>query len=339
VTAPRVSAIVLAWLAEPILRTCVEALLSSEKVDIEVVLVDNGCTTDDVAVLRKLPRVTVVGEGTNIGFAAGCNLGAGASTGDYLALINGDAVVEPGTLARLVEELGRPDVGVAAGTVLLADDPTKLNSNGNRVHVLGISWVGDLGERDNRTAPTDSAGAMGACLVTTRAHWDRLGGLYEPYFAYHEDADFSLRTWRVGLRVICVPDAVALHRYEFSRNPAKFYLVERNRLIVVSTLWGWRAIALLTPALVGLEAAMIVLAVKDGWLRHKVRGWAWLWRNRRMIMARRRQVQRERTVPDREWMRVLTDQLDTPLIALPSAVRTPLNLVMRSYWKFASRLV
>jgi GT2 family glycosyltransferase len=283
--------------------------------------------------------VTVVGEGTNIGFAAGCNLGVAASSGDYVALINGDAVVEPGTLARLVEELGRPDVGVAAGTVLLADDPSRLNSNGNRVHVLGISWVGGLGERDTRTAPTDTAGAMGACLVTSRAHWDRLGGLFEPYFAYHEDADFSLRTWRLGLRVVNVPDATALHRYEFHRNPAKTYLVERNRLMIVSTLWGGRALFLLAPALIGLELGMVVLALKDGWLRQKVRGWAWLWRNRATVMARRRRVQRERLVPNREWMRVLTDQLDTPLVALPTAVRTPLNLAMRTYWKVVSRLV
>ena len=56
---------------------------------------------------------------------------------------------------------------------------------------------------------------------------------YEHYFANHEDADFSIRTWRLGLRVVNVPDAIALHRYEFSRNPNKFYLVERNRLMFV----------------------------------------------------------------------------------------------------------
>jgi len=207
---PRVSAIVLAWLAEPLLRGSVEAILASEKVDVDVVLVDNGCTTDDVEVLERLPGVAVVRPGRNLGFTGGCNAGAAVATGEYVALINGDAVVEPNTLARLVDELARPDVGVAAGAVRLSEDPTLLNSSGNVVHVLGLSWVGGFREKETRTAPTDSAGAMGACLVTTRAHWDRLGGLYEPYFAYHEDADFSVRTWRVGLRVVNVPDAVAV---------------------------------------------------------------------------------------------------------------------------------
>jgi GT2 family glycosyltransferase len=336
---PRVSAIVLAWLAEPMLRRSVEALLESEKVDVDVILVDNGCTTDDVRVLSQLPGVSVVGNGTNLGFAGGCNLGVAASTGDYVALINGDAVVELGTLARLVQELTRADVGVAAGAVLLADDPTLLNSSGNMVHVLGLSWVGGYLERDTRTEPTEVAGAMGAVLATTREHWDRLGGLGEDYFAYHEDADFSIRTWRVGLKVVNVPDATALHRYEFGRNPSKYYLVERNRLMFVLTLWSARALLVLGPPLLALELAMVALAIKEGWLREKVRGWAWLWRHRRRVLARRRLVQREKLVPDRTWMRVLTDRLDTPLIQLPTGIKTVLNGLMRTYWRVARRLV
>ena len=336
---PRVSAVVLAWLAEPFLSRSVEALLASEKVDVDVILVDNGCTTDDVATLSQLPGVTVVTPGTNLGFTGGCNIGVRASSGEYVALINQDLVVEPGTLARLVEELSQPGVGIAAGTVLLAEDPTKLNSYGNPVHVLGISWVGGLGERDTRTAPTETAGAMGACLVTRRSHWDRLGGLFEPYFANHEDADFSIRTWRIGQRVVSVPDAVALHNYEFGRNPNKFYIVERNRLIFVSTLWSTRALLVLSPALLGLELGMVALAIKDGWMGHKLRGWGWLWRNRRVVLDRRRAVQAERTVPDRVWMRVLTDQLNTPLVELPGMVRGPLNKLMHLYWRGVSRFV
>jgi len=334
---PRVSAIVLAWRAEPMLRRAVEALLSSVKVDVDVVLVDNGCTTDDVGTLSRLPGVRVVGEGENLGFSGGCNLGVAASTGDYVALVNGDAVVEPTTLARLVEELGEPGTGIAAGAVRLADTPELLNSRGNQVHVLGLSWIGGFRERETRSAPSETAGAMGACLVTTRAHWDRLGGFDPYYFAYHEDADLSIRTWRVGLRVVNVPDAVALHRYEFSRNSFKFYLVERNRLMFVATLWGRRSLVLLGPPLLALELAMLALATRQGWLPDKVRGYRWLWRNRGHLRERRRMLRAERTVPDRVWMRVLTDRLDTPLINPPGTAA--LNAAMSAYWRAVRRWV
>src|SRR4051794_689521 len=263
---PRVSAVVLAWKAEPLLRRGVEALLASEKVAADVVLVDNGCTTDDVAVLGRLSGVTVVGEGTNLGFAAGCNLGAAAATGDYIALVNGDAIVEPTALARLVEEAARPDVGTAGGSIRLAEDPRLINSAGNPVHVLGLSWVGRLGEAEEGTEPVDVAVASGACLVIRRALWEELGGFDGEYFAYHEDTELSIRLWRRGLRVVYVPDAVAVHRYEFSRNSFKLEMIERNRLMFLATLWGRRPLLLLSPALVGLELAMVALAAKQGWL-------------------------------------------------------------------------
>lgn len=340
---PAVSAVVLAWRSEPWLRRCVHALLASEKVDLDIVLVDNGCTDDDVEVLERLDGVTVLRPGRNLGYSGGCNAGVVASTGEYVALINGDAIVEPGTIARLVEELEQPTapgkVGIAAAAVRLGDDPSLLNSSGNMVHVLGLSWVGGLGEPETRTRPTDVAGAMGAAVVTTRAHWDRLGGFFERFFAYHEDADLSIRTWRAGLRVVNVPDAVVVHRYEFSRNTDKYYLVERNRLMFVLTQWGWRALVLLGPALVALELAMVLLAVKEGWLRAKLRGWRWLWQHRAELRARRRAVLAASTVPDREWMRVLTTRLETPLIKVPSAVLRPLNFLTTTYWSLIRHLV
>jgi GT2 family glycosyltransferase len=337
---PRVSAVVLAWRSEPWLRRCVGALLASEKAVVDVVLVDNGCTDGDVDALEPLDRVTVLRPGRNLGYSTGCNVGVAASTGEYVALINGDAIVEPGTVARLVDELAEhPDIGIAAASVRLADDPTLLNSSGNLVHVLGLSWVGGLGEPETRTHPTDVAGAMGAGLVTTRSHWDRLGGFYDHYFAYHEDADLSIRTWRLGLRVVNVPDAVLVHRYEFGRNSDKYYLVERNRLMFVLTQWGWRALLLLAPALAALELAMLLLATKQRWLPDKLRGWRWLWQHRQDLRTRRRAVQATSTIPDRQWMRVLTTRLETPLINVPTPVLRPLNALTTAYWTLIRRLV
>lgn len=335
---PRVSAVVLAYRAEPWLRRCVEALLASEKVAVDVVLVDNGCTTDDVGVLAALPGVTVVEPGTNLGFAGGCNAGAAVATGEYIALVNGDAVVEPTTLARLAEEAARPDVGVVGASIRLAEDPRLLNSAGNPVHVLGLSWAGRLGEPETRTEPVEVTVASGACAMVRRELWQRLGGFDDHYFAYHEDTELSIRAWRLGLRVLYVPDAVAVHRYEFSRNAFKYYLIERNRVMLLCTTWGWRSLLLLSPALVGLELGMLLLAGRQGWLREKVRGWGWLVRHAGHLGSRRRLLHREQVVPDRVWMGRLTDHLDPIAIDLPT-VTGPLNAVMSAYWRLVRRLV
>jgi hypothetical protein len=104
-------------------------------------------------------------------------------------------------------------------------------------------------------------------------------------------------------------------------------------------LWGPRALILLAAPLLALEAGMTLLALKQGWIRQKAAGWAWLWRHRRQLVARRRLVRGARRVPDRVWMGVLTDTLDTPLIALPRVVQVSLNLAMRGYWRLVRRLV
>ncbi len=117
-----------------------------------------------------------------------------------------------------------------------------------------------------RTGPTDTAGAMGACLEARRSHWDRLGGLYEPYFANHEDADFSIRTWRLGQRVVSVVRTLARHNYGVRPQPEKFYIVERNRLLFVSTVWSGRALLGVGAGPARAGGAHGGLAVKDGWI-------------------------------------------------------------------------
>jgi GT2 family glycosyltransferase len=178
---PTVSAVVLAYREEPWLERSVHALLDSRGVDVDVVLVDNGCTDGTVDRLAPTPGVTVVRPGENLGFAGGCNAGAAAASREFLALMNGDLVVEEDALAKLVTFAQRPDVGVAQPSIRLSDDPSRLNSDGNEVHFLGFSWCGSFREpATKRTAPRPIPSVMGAAMVVRRELWDELGGLRTP---------------------------------------------------------------------------------------------------------------------------------------------------------------
>ncbi len=336
---PRVSAVVLAFRPEPWLERSVRALLASEGVDADVVLVDNGGTEGAVERLGLLPGVTVVGKGENLGFSGGCNLGAEAATGEYLALVNGDLVVEPAALARMVAVAAAPDVGIAAGSVRLGDDPTLLNTAGNEIHFLGFSWVGGFGEPAATAAvDRDVAGGMGALVAMRREVWDGLGGFAEQYFAFHEDAELSWRCWQRGLRVHYVPDAVGVHRYEFDREPTKMYLAERNRLMFLLTCWDDRTITLLAPVLVAMEIAVAAAALKDGWFGDKVAGWRWLWSHRAWLRERRALVQRTRTVGDRALAGLLADRLDARNFTIPEALR-PLDALVAWDWRVVRRFL
>jgi GT2 family glycosyltransferase len=336
---PRVSAVVLAYRSEPWLERCVRALLASTDADVDVVLVDNGCTDSTVERLRGATGVTVIGDGVNIGFSGGCNLGATAAGGEYLALVNGDLVVEAATMARLATVAADPAIGIAAGSVRLGDDVATLNSAGNAIHFLGFSWVDSFGEpAATHAIDRDVAGAMGALVVMRRAVWDDLDGFDDHYFAFHEDADISWRCWQSGLRVHYVPDAIGLHRYEFDRETSKFHLAERNRLIFVATCWEARTIALLSPMFVAMEVAVGVMAWRGGWLRDKVAGWRWLWSHRRWLGEHRAEVQAHRTVSDRELAPLMSDRMDAQNFPIPEALR-PLDALLARYWRFVRRFL
>jgi len=336
--ARRASVLVLAYGEERYLHDAVAAVLASEGVEVEVLLVDNGCTTDAVATLPPDPRVRVLTPGTNLGFAGGMNHAASrAAPGTPLVLVNSDAVVAPDAIRLLLEALDDERVGVAGACVVLADRPGYVNSAGNPLHVLGLCWAGGLGEPVERHAvPGPVTSASGACAAVDRGLWERLGGFPAEYFAYMEDLELSWRTWQHGREVRYVPAAVAAHHYEFSRSPLKMYLVERNRLFFVLTAYGPRLLALLALPLLAFELAIAVVAVAQGWGRQKVRGWAWLLRHAGTVRRRRRLLQRTRTVPDRELVHLFTDTFDTTQMPLPAAAE-PLQALLRAWWRLVRR--
>jgi len=331
-----VTVIMLAWGSEPLLEQAAEAVLASEGVNVELMLVDNGCTTDAVERLRERPGVRVIDPGTNTGFAGGCNLGARAATGEFLAFINGDAIVDRWTLARLVGAL-TADVGLVTASLRLLDQPGVMNSAGNPVHFSGLSWAGGMGEpATEHRDPRDVASASGAATAVRADRYAALGGFCEPMFAYCEDTELSLRCWQQGWRVQYVPDAVVLHRYEFSRNTEKFYLLERNRLFLILTLYERRTLTVLAPALILFEAAVLFHAVRHGWWRQKLAGWVWLWRNRSAVRTRRHDVQQARRRSDGQLSDLLTGRYAPGGPSAPSAPRI-LRAGSRTYWALAKR--
>src|SRR5713101_3612017 len=108
-----VTAVILAYGAEEWLEEAVRAALASREVDIDVVVVDNGCSSDAVDRVKGLAGVRVITPDTNTGYSGGCDRGAADAAGEYLAFVNSDAIVAPDALSRLVDVASEPDVGFA----------------------------------------------------------------------------------------------------------------------------------------------------------------------------------------------------------------------------------
>lgn len=325
-----VSVIILAFGREPLLQVCIDAVLDSRDVDVEVVLVDNGSTM--VRNISTDPRIRVFDPGTNTGFAGGCNLAASQVTRDILVFVNSDLIVEPDGIAHLVRRLSNDEVGLATGAVLLPGLPHRVNSIGNPIHFLMFSWAGSYGESFDARAPRDQvAGVSGAFFASRREHWIKLGGFDERFFAYVEDADLSLRTWQSGKRIVFEPSAVGIHHYEFSKNHSKWFLLERNRLICLLTLYDARSLLLLAPIAVPVELGILLSSLRGGWIKEKLASWRWLITNATYLQRRRRSIAAAKVNHAPVWSSVLEGRMDIPAefgLRVPNFV----NWLLEHYW-------
>jgi len=335
----RVSVIVLGYGSEPYLEQCLDAVAGELPPDGELLLVDNGVDPRPADRSALPQRVRVLGDGVNLGFAGGCNLGAEHASGEVLVFVNSDAIVRPGSLGPLVAAAGVDEVGIASGNLRLADTPDLVNSAGNPLHFLGLTWAGGCGEpATQHSTPRDVPVCTGGFFALRRGVWDALGGFDPTYFAYHEDTDLSLRCWLAGWTVRYVPEAVADHHYEFGRNARKMYLLERNRWVTVLTDYPRGLLLAVAPMLLATEPLFLALAVLQGWPRQKLEAWRWVASHPGLLRQRRRRVQRASRLRSWDVARLMTARIEPPMVAAPPGMGL-VNDVLAAYWRVVLRTV
>jgi GT2 family glycosyltransferase len=337
---PTLSVLIVAWNSREELARTLPALLPELDEDDELIVVDNDSADGTAEAVSELaPRARVVRTGANLGFAAGCNAGAAAASGELLVVLNPDAAPLPGFGAAI----RRPWVegrDWAAWQALVADaGGTRINSAGNPIHFTGIVWAGGHGKPISAAPAAGEVTVLsGACLAIPLDTWRQLGGFPERFFLYHEDVDLSLRLRLRGGALGIEPAAVVDHDYEFAAREHKWRWLERNRLAFLVRAYPTSLLVLLAPALLATELALIAVSVSGGWGRQKLAAnWEALrWLPR--LLRERRQIQATRTVSAAEFAAWLTPDLDSPFIS-PAARSLPARLLLRSYWRLTRLLL
>ena len=337
---PTLSVLIVAFGSRDDLRKTLPALLPELGDGDELIVVDNKPGDGSVEAVRELaPQARIVSPGRNTGFAGGANAGAAAAQGDLLVLLNPDAVPQPG-FGEAIRRPWRDPRGWAAWQALVADGAGEtINSAGNPIHFTGIVWAGGHG-RPLAEAPGggEVPAASGACLAIRLTEWRRIGGFPAEFFMYHEDVDLSVRLRMAGGIVGIEPTAVVAHDYDFSASADKWRWLERNRLAFLVRTYPGPLLALLGPALLTTELALLPVAAASGWGLQKLRAnrefIAWLPR----LLRERRALQRQRTISAAEFAAVLTPDLDSDLIS-PLVRSWPARRALRGYWRLVRLLL
>jgi GT2 family glycosyltransferase len=160
-------------------------------------------------------------------------------------------------------------------------------------------------------------------VLLPRAALEDVGLFDETLWLYCEDQDLGWRLRLRGYRNLLAPRSVCRHHYEFSRSTAKWYWLERNRWLVMLKNYHAATFALLLPWLVVGDLGIVLLAVKGGWWRQKLRAMSTVLRPEiwRYLAREHRRVQRTRRASEREVLAHMTPllshaELDGPLLSL-----------------------
>ena len=309
--------------------------------DDELIVVENASRDGTLDVVRELaPRAVLVEPGENLGFAAGSNLGfaagsnrgAQAASGEVLLFLNPDATPAAGFREAIERPLADRRGWAAWQGLVTAEGGRVVNTRGGTVHFTAIAWAGGAGEPLTADLDVGEPGFVsGACLAIPRAGFERAGGFAEEFFLYHEDVDLSLRLRLAGGRLGVEPSARAEHDYEFEKGSAKWRRLERNRWATMVRTYPGPLIALLSPALLATEVALVPIALAGGWFGQKLASWADLVRWAPRLLRERRRIQETRTVSAAEFANGLTPDLDSAYLGGASQSR-PLRAALRAYW-------
>ncbi|TAN55857.1 MAG: glycosyltransferase family 2 protein [Magnetospirillum sp.] len=227
-----VSVVTVTYRTGIILSDCLAALLDHGEI-VEIIVVDNGNPPDTTDLLDRLaeanPTVRLIRPGRNIGFAAGCNSGAAKATGRYLAFVNPDLIVPPGSFDRILAAFaGNGNAWLCGGRLLNMDGSEQ---RGGRREVL-TPWRAFVElTRLDRLAPahphfrrlhlmdgrpphevTAVPIISGAFMVMPRSRFTALGGMDEHMFLHMEDVDLCLRVLLQGGTVLYCGDTPVYHQ-------------------------------------------------------------------------------------------------------------------------------
>ena len=236
---PSTAVLIVNYKAYVELRACLTSLMPQLGMDDEVVVVDNESDAQALrAAVGGYPFVSAIRCVDNLGFAAGANLAATRARATFLLLLNPDTLIE-GPVVRVLSDrlMTDPDVGVVAPRVLNFDGsvqatarrfPNATTAIGGRSTWMTRRFPNNWLSRRNLVArsasqPVDVDWLSGACFMTRRDLFERLGGFDERFFLYWEDADYCLRAAAAGARRVYVPTVDVRHLAGRSsdRNPVE----------------------------------------------------------------------------------------------------------------------
>lgn len=217
------SVVIVNWNTRELLLKCLTSIYETiPDLCFEVWLVDNASTDGSLkAVEERFPKVRMIRNFRNLGFAAANNQVLGQIRGRYALLVNTDVVITKGAVQEIVRFMeNTPEAGMACGQLLNLDG-SKQNSIANlpspvslltNETLLRIFFPNTHPSKLRRyESPLEVESCIGACMMVRKTAMDAVGLLDERFFFYFEETDWACRMRIAGWKVFFIPGAQFFH--------------------------------------------------------------------------------------------------------------------------------
>ena len=215
------SIIIVSWNVKEKLKDNLRALYESQNVNFEVFVVDNNSADGSVEMVKKYyPKVKVIANQENLGFAKANNQAIKQASGEYILLLNPDMRVFDDTLTRMFSWMNAHEKAWVAGCRLI-DESARVVKQVRRFPTLFdqlaiilkiphiFPAVSNRYLRNDfdyfKAASVDSV--RGGFFMIRQEAIKKVGLLDERFFLWYEEVDYCKRVKDAGGEVWYMPTA------------------------------------------------------------------------------------------------------------------------------------
>jgi len=303
---PKFSIIIVNWNGKKklgdLFNRCLESIVGTKYDKFEVIFIDNASTDGSYEYAKSKYNFVFHRNPKNLGFVGGNNKGAKFCKGEILVFLNNDTVVDAHWLEEPAKLFENPEIGIVQANLRLLAEPSVADSTGHCISVLGLPVENSFFMEEPKE-PTPIFAGKGAALFVRKELFERLNGFDEDYFFYFEETDLCWRARLLGYEVYFSPRSVVLHKGSGTfKNGKLLFHRQKNTIASMIKCYEFRNLILYLPLRLLFEFTCIFfllfrnpsLALSD------VKALVWVLRNMRNLVRKRREIQKQRVVSDKE---------------------------------------
>jgi len=330
---PLVSVIVLNYNAGELLLNCVDSLKKSAYTNLEILVVDNISTDGSQKKCKeKFPDVELIQNNENLGYCGGNNVGIKKAKGEFIVILNPDTIVEKNWIDELILAHREFGDGLYQPKILSLNEENIIQSTGNMLHIFGFGYARDKGNKisDKKEEIEKIGYASGTCLFTSRNVIEKIGLLDEFLFLYHDDLDLGWRAAQVGINSYYVPKSKIFHveSYSLKWSSKKFYWLERNRKYCLLTHYSKDTYEKMRYSLFLVDLFVWAFYLSKGFLGAKIKAELEIRRNKEFIRDRFYELEKRKTVSDKELIRDFPDEIFVPANVSQESMNQTFNSIL-----------